>query len=74
MQILQPPSWPKPKDYSNGIIAEGKMIFLSGLVGWDETETFISDNFVDQVSQTLKNIVSILAEADATPANITRMT
>ena len=74
MQILQPPNWPKPKGYSNGTVAEGKVIFLAGLVGWDETETIVSDNFVDQVRQALKNIVSVLAEADATPANITRMT
>lgn len=74
MQILQPPDWPRPKGYSNGIMAEGKVIFLGGLVGWDETETICSDNFVDQVRQILLNIVAVLAEAGARPEHITRMT
>ncbi len=74
MEFLQPANWPRPKGYSNGIIAEGRMLFLGGQVGWDKTETFRSDNFVDQVHQALQNIVTLLKEADATPENIVRMT
>lgn len=74
MQILQPPDWLQPRGYSNGIVAEGKLVFIAGQVGWDETETFNSDNFVDQARQALMNIVTVLAEADARPEHITRMT
>ena len=74
MKILQPPGWPRPKGYSNGIMAEGKLIFLGGLVGWDETEKIVSDDFVEQVQQVLKNIISVLTEADAGPEHLTRMT
>lgn len=74
MQILQPPDWLPPRGYSNGIVAEGKLVFIAGQVGWDETETFNSDNFVDQARQALMNIVTVLAEADARPEHITRMT
>lgn len=73
MQILQPPDWLQPRGYSNGIVAEGKLVFIAGQVGWDETETFNSDNFVDQARQALMNIVTVLAEADARPEHITRM-
>lgn len=73
MQILQPPDWLPPRGYSNGIVAEGKLVFIAGQVGWDETETFNSDNFVDQARQALMNIVTVLAEADARPEHITRM-
>jgi len=74
MEFLQPANWPRPKGYSNGIIADGRILFLGGQVGWDETETFRSANFVDQVHQALQNIVTLLKEADATPENIVRMT
>ena len=74
MEFLQPANWPRPKGYSNGIVAEGRMLFLGGQVGWDETETFHSDNFVDQVRQALQNTVTLLKEADATAENIVRMT
>ena len=36
MQILQPPGWRRPGGYSNGIAAEGRLVFVAGLVGWDE--------------------------------------
>lgn len=74
MEFLQPANWPRPKGYSNGIIAEGRMLFLGGQVGWDETETFQTDDFAGQVRQALLNIVTLLKEAQAGPENIVRMT
>ncbi|BFM09008.1 RidA family protein [Halioxenophilus aromaticivorans] len=74
MQFLQPENWPKPKGYSNGIVAQGKTIFIGGQIGWDENEEFQSDDFVEQVRQTLTNTLSVLATADARPEHITRMT
>ena len=74
MQILQPPGWPKPKGYSNGVVAEGRQVYVAGQIGWDETETVVSDNFAAQVRQALLNTVLILSEADAEPQHIVRMT
>ena len=74
MQVLQPENWPKPKGYVNGIVASGRMVFLGGQVGWDETETIVSSDFVEQVKQALLNIITILKEAGGNPDNIVRMT
>jgi len=74
MEILLPPGWPRPKGYSNGIAAEGRLIFVSGQIGWDEQERIVSDDFVDQLHQTLTNTVKVLAVAGAAPKNIVRMT
>ena len=74
MQILQPDGWPRPKGYANGVLATGTTVHVAGQVGWDETETVVSDIFADQVEQALKNIVAVLAEAGAGPQHITRMT
>jgi len=76
MQVLQPPGWPRPKGYSNGVSvpAGGRMVFLAGMVGWNAEETFESDNFADQVRQALTNIVVTLKEAGAGPEHIVRMT
>ena len=65
MEILQPPGWPRPKGYSNGIVARGRTIFLGGQVGWNESETFETSDFAGQFKQILNNIVTILKEADA---------
>lgn len=73
-RTLQPRGWKQPRGYANGILASGRMVFVGGQVGWDENEVFQSDDFVDQVRQTLKNTVAILQEAGAGPEHIVRMT
>ena len=74
MQILQPPSWPKPRGYSNGIAARGRLVFVAGQVGWNEQEKFETSEFVGQAKQALKNIVAVLAQGGAKPEDIVRMT
>ena len=74
MKVLQPPGWPRPKGYSNGISARGRMIFTAGVVGWDERESFPSHRLVDQFEQALRNTLAILAEDGAGPEHIVRMT
>lgn len=75
MQTLQPPGWPRPKGYSNGIAVEGKMVFVAGEIGWNPvTEKVEVEAFADQFRQALENIKAILAEAGATPEHLVRMT
>ncbi|MBY0563903.1 MAG: RidA family protein [Hyphomonadaceae bacterium] len=73
-QILQPPGWPRPKGYVNGIAATGRMVFTAGVVGWNEQERFEDADFAGQFRQALRNTHAILAEAGAQPADIVRMT
>src|ERR1700740_1827299 len=74
MNILQPPGWVQPKGYSNGIAAQGRQVFVSGMIGWDEQGQFHSDDFAAQNRQALHNIVAVLKEAGAGPEHIVRMT
>lgn len=74
MQILQPPSWASPSGYANGILARGSLIFVAGQVGWDETCTFTSSDYVEQVRLALKNTITVLEQAGASAEHIVRMT
>ena len=74
MQVLQPAAWDKPKGYSNGVAAEGRLVFVAGQIGWNGQCRFESDDFVAQTRQALANIVAVLAEAGAKPEHIVRMT
>ena len=74
MKLLQPPEWPRPKGYANGISARGRMIFTAGIVGWDENEEFVAHDFVGQFRQVLKNTLAILAQDGAGPEHVVRMT
>ena len=74
MDILLPPGWPRPRGYSNGVAVRGRQVFVAGMIGWDAQGQFHTDDFAGQVRQALQNIVDVLAEADARPEHIVRMT
>ncbi len=73
-KTLLPDGWPRPKGYSNGILCEGQMVFTAGVIGWNAEEKLESEDLLDQLRQTLRNTVAILAKADASPSDIVRMT
>jgi hypothetical protein len=33
--FLQPDGWVPAKGYANGMLAQGRMVFTGGLVGWN---------------------------------------
>ena len=74
MTILQPPGWPRPKGYANGISATGRTIYTAGLIGWDEREMVVSHRLDLQFAQALRNVVAVLAEGGAKPEHIVRLT
>ena len=74
-ETILPEGWSSPKGYSNGIIAaKGRILFLSGQVGWTTEEKFVSEKLVPQFEQALKNIVAIVEKAGGKPTDIWRMT
>lgn len=74
MKILQPSNWPRPRGYSNGVSARGRMIFTAGVVGWDEQESFPDFTLHGQFARALVNTLEILAEGGAGPQHVVRMT
>ncbi len=74
-RFLQPEGWPRPSGYSNGVLAQGRQVFIAGQVGWNpHSGKFESASLVDQVTQALKNVLTVLAQADGRPEHIARMT
>lgn len=74
MTILHPPGWPRPKGYSNGMSARGRIVVTAGVVGWDSEERFVAATLAGQFEQALRNILAILAEGSAGPEHLVRMT
>lgn len=74
MRTLLPPGWPRPKGYSNGISAEGRLIFTAGVIGWDRSEKVVAPDLAGQLRQILSNTLAILAEDGAGPEHVVRMT
>jgi enamine deaminase RidA (YjgF/YER057c/UK114 family) len=73
-RILQPPGWPRPKGYANGVAATGRQVFIAGQIGWDAEGRFRSTRLATQVRQALENIVAVLAEAGGRPEHLVRLT
>jgi enamine deaminase RidA (YjgF/YER057c/UK114 family) len=73
--IIRPDGWPRPSGYADAVSARGRIIALSGQIGWDPvTHELASDDFVEQVRVALGNIVALLAAAGAAPEHVVRMT
>jgi enamine deaminase RidA (YjgF/YER057c/UK114 family) len=74
MQVLLPEGWPRPKGYSNGVVARGRQVYIAGMIGWDAQGVFPGDDFAAQTRLALQNIVAVLREAGGKPEHIVRMT
>jgi enamine deaminase RidA (YjgF/YER057c/UK114 family) len=74
VKALLPPGWPRPKGYSNGISAKGRLVVTAGVVGWNAREEFETDALAGQFRQVLLNTLAILEEDGAGPEHIVRMT
>jgi enamine deaminase RidA (YjgF/YER057c/UK114 family) len=74
MRILHPRHWAPAKGFANGVVAEGRQIYVAGQIGWNAEQRFESDDFVVQAEQALANIIAVLAEADAGPEHLVRLT
>jgi enamine deaminase RidA (YjgF/YER057c/UK114 family) len=73
LTVLQPPGWPRPKGYANGMAGAGRVVVVAGQIGWDGEGRF-AEGLVAQIGQALRNILAVLAEAGGGPQHIARLT
>ena len=74
MTIIDPPQLARPRGFSHGVAASGRLLFVAGQIGWNARGELVSDRFVDQFDQALTNVITVVAEAGGTPASIGRLT
>jgi enamine deaminase RidA (YjgF/YER057c/UK114 family) len=74
IEVLQPAEWARPKGYANGVSARGRLVFISGQVGWNANCEFTTDVLAEQVGQALRNIVRVLLEGGAEARHLVRLT
>ncbi len=72
--VVNPPGWPRPSGYANGIVAEGRYLAVSGQIGWNERNELVSDDFLEQARQALRNVVAVLRAAGGGPEHLVRLT
>jgi len=73
-EVVHPDGWKPAQGYANGVIAEGRLVFLGGQIGWTAYQIFETEDFVGQVQQTLHNIRVVLEQAGGRPEHLVRLT
>ena len=71
---VHPKGWKPAKGYANGMVAEGKVLFVGGQIGWNAQQEFETHDFIGQMTQALCNIVDVVQAAGGEVADITRLT
>ena len=74
MKIIQPEGWARPRGYSNGLLAEGRVLAIGGQIGWNAQQIFECHDFLGQFDQAMANILAVLQTAGGRPEDIIRMT
>jgi enamine deaminase RidA (YjgF/YER057c/UK114 family) len=74
MQVLQPPGWARAKGFSNGIAAQGKLVFIAGQIGWTGQGEWREKSFAGQFRQALQNVLTVLQLAQGRPEHLVRLT
>jgi enamine deaminase RidA (YjgF/YER057c/UK114 family) len=73
-EFLHPKTWKPAQGYSNGVVGQGRQIFIAGQIGWNANAELVSGDLVAQTEQALSNITAVLAEAGGEPHHLTRLT
>lgn len=75
-QVVQPLGWMKPSGYANGILAEGRWLFVAGQIGWDPRQKNgrVAKGLVPQFERALENLIEVVREAGGRPADLVRLT
>lgn len=74
MTSVQPNGWPRPRGYSNGMVAHGRILAVAGQIGWNDRSEFTSDDLVEQSAQALRNVLAVVAAAGGSASNVIRLT
>jgi len=74
-KVINPKTLGPPRGYSNGVLTDlgGRLLFVAGQVGWDEEQTIVSENFVEQFVRALGNVIAVVTEAGGSPDQIARL-
>ena len=75
-KTINPQSLGAPHGYSNGVLTDagGRLLFVAGQIGCDQTQKVVSADFVEQFDQALRNVLAVVSEAGGTPEQVTRLT
>ncbi len=73
-EIVHPEGWKRALGYANGVLAADGTLFVGGQIGWNAGQVFESRDFIGQMEQALRNILSVVETAGGRAEHIVRLT
>jgi enamine deaminase RidA (YjgF/YER057c/UK114 family) len=75
-EIVNPKALGNPKGWNNGLLAPngGRLLFIAGQAGWEESALGAPDGFPEQFARALDKVLAVLREAGAEPTDLARLT
>jgi enamine deaminase RidA (YjgF/YER057c/UK114 family) len=71
---VNPPSLAAPSGFSHAVVASGTTVFLAGQTGMLSDGSIVEGGVVTQFEQALTNLLTALAAAGGSPADLTSLT
>ena len=72
--VIQPDGWAPAKGYANAVRTGDNQLFVGGQIGWNADQVFESHDFIGQMEQTLRNILTVVEAAGGQASDIVRLT
>jgi enamine deaminase RidA (YjgF/YER057c/UK114 family) len=72
-QVIMPSHFPKPRGYSNGIVATGRLLYVAGQIAWDKDARIVSPDFATQFLQALDNVIAVVREAGGATEHVVKL-
>lgn len=72
-QVINPSIFPKPRGYSNGVIGQGRLLYIAGQIAWDKDARIVSHDFATQFLQALDNVIGVVREAGGATDHIIKL-
>ncbi|MCB1406520.1 MAG: RidA family protein [Rhodobacteraceae bacterium] len=74
LKEIQPEGWAPALGYANGMLASDGTLHIGGQIGWNAEKVFEAKDFIGQMEQTLRNILTIVEAAGGQASDIARLT
>ena len=74
-KLINPEALGAPSGYANGLLVDGsgKLLFIAGQIAWDNNQSIVSDDFVEQFDKALANVIAVVHAAGGEPNNLARL-
>jgi enamine deaminase RidA (YjgF/YER057c/UK114 family) len=74
LETIVVPGWPPPRGYANGMVGQGRVLFVAGQIGWDASGAFPHADLAGQFGLAMANVLEVVRAAGGGPEHVASLT